>query len=169
MTDATAENAAPLSEEQIKSRAAYSHNLMRAFGSIITVFARSAAHRTRPLAELEALVVPAITSGQFSLAEATHRQNGLVTPIAAVLWANVSAEVDQRLSAEPERFHLERQEWRSGDIVWIVEAVGDKEAVARTLQRQKAGMWKDRPVKIRVRDASGRVSIRVLQVGPESV
>jgi hemolysin-activating ACP:hemolysin acyltransferase len=68
MTEAQPNSPAPLSEQELKSRLAYSHNLMRAYGSILTVLARSAEHRARSLAELEAVVVPAITSGQFSLA-----------------------------------------------------------------------------------------------------
>lgn len=162
MTDPHAQPPAKLSEEDIKRRAVYSHNLMRAFGSVLTVFSRSAEHRAKSLAELEAIVVPAITSGQFSLAEATHRDNGLVTPIAVVLWANVSPEVDARLAAAPEKLTLEPRDWRSGDIVWVVETVGDKSALTQTLQRQKTGMWKERTVKIRARDEDGRLVVRML-------
>ena len=162
MTEASTPAALPLSEEQLKARAAYSHNLMRAYGSILTVLARSAEHRSRSLAELEAVVVPAITAGQFTLAEATHRQNGLVTPIAAVLWANVSPEVDARLAVTPDKPKLEPREWRSGDIVWIIEAVGDRTAVTQTLERQKAGMWKGRAVRIRATDEAERVVARNL-------
>lgn len=162
MTDVSPAAATPLGEAQLKSRAAYSHNLMRAFGSIMTVLARSPAHRTMSLADLERIVVPAITSGQFSLAEATHRENGLVTPIAALLWANVSAEVDARLAASPDKLDLAPRDWRSGDIVWVIEAIGDRTAVARTLERQRAGMWKDRTVRIRSTDERGVTAVRTL-------
>ena len=59
--------------------------------------------------------------------EAAERE---AVPVALVLWARVSAEIDARLSAAPRHpIRLHPNEWQSGDVIWIIDAVGEPKAV----------------------------------------
>jgi hemolysin-activating ACP:hemolysin acyltransferase len=104
------------------------------FGGAISLFMRSPAHRNYTLADLEWALIPALALNQFMIAEA-KLQDGQAIPVALVLWARVSAEVDARLSAAPRYpIRLHPNEWQSGDIIWIVDAVGDPKAVQQGIE-----------------------------------
>ncbi|HJQ61206.1 MAG TPA: toxin-activating lysine-acyltransferase [Vineibacter sp.] len=157
-----------LPAEELQRRAALAKRLAGAFGEIVSVMMRSEPHRLTYLAELEWLVVPAIVSGQFSIADAQSKSHGAVTPVAAVLWASVSPEIDARLSAHPGRpIRLKPAEWKSGDIVWIVEAIGDPRALNPMLKSLRQREWKDRTIKTRTLDAQGRPVVKELQGGDQ--
>jgi hemolysin-activating ACP:hemolysin acyltransferase len=152
-----------LSPEARRNAAALSKAVMATFGQITTVLMRTPEYRGHSLADLEWLVVPAVTSGQFALAEAQSKANGMTAPVGLVLWAHVSAEVDKRLRehiADPVR--LNPAEWKSGDILWVVEAIGDPKIVQAMLQNAAAKDWKDRNVNLRVRGKDGAMRVGVL-------
>jgi cytolysin-activating lysine-acyltransferase len=112
-------------------------------------------------ADLEWLVVPAVLNGQFFIAEAQLKGNGMVAPVGVVLWASVSPAVDQRLAAAPSSpLRLQPAEWRSGEHLWVIEAIGDGDVVQAMLKRKLEKDWTSRTVKMRVRDKAG-----VMQVG----
>lgn len=140
----------------------YSRGVIQAFGAVVAVCCRSKSHRGRTLGDIEQMVRPAILSGQFSLAEATNKKNGMVTPVAAVLWASVSESVDRRLSSgEPAK--LQAVDWKSGNIIWIVDAVGENRMLDAMVKRLREKTWKGRTVKVRARSTNGKLSTRVLQ------
>src|SRR4029079_4132083 len=96
------------------------------FGQVVSVLMRSSQHKHLALTDLEWLVVPALTAGQFAVANMKSKEGGPSVPAAVVLWASVSPEVDQRLSANLSApIRLRPDEWKSGDILWLIEAVGD--------------------------------------------
>lgn len=87
------------------------------------------AHRPYALADLEWCLIPPLALNQFMAAEA-KLPNGQAVPVALVLWARVSAEIDARLSAAPRHpIRLHPNEWQSGDVIWIIDAVGEPKAV----------------------------------------
>jgi hemolysin-activating ACP:hemolysin acyltransferase len=141
-----------------------SRQVSAAFGDIVSVLMRSPGFKAMPLGELEAFVVPAVATGQFSVAQAQLKANGAVAPVGIVLWASVSPEIDQRLTAEPDKpIRLQASEWRSGNVVWIVEAAGDRRVIAAQLKQLKAREWNGRMVKLRVRGQDGRPAVRTLE------
>jgi len=145
--------------------AAASKRLAAVFGEIIAVMMRSKQHRAYSLADMEWLVVPAVLTGQYLLAEARSKTKGMTAPVAVVLWANVSAEVDQRLSAKPDQpVKLAPKEWKSGDIVWIVEAVGEARLIQALLKRLHDKQWAGKTVKLRARDKAGKPQVGTLRV-----
>jgi cytolysin-activating lysine-acyltransferase len=124
---------------------------------------RSSLHKRYPIAALEWLVIPPLLTGQFSIAEARSKQSGASAPVAVALWARVSAEVDKRLSENLDKpMQLRPREWRSGDILWLVEAVGDARVLPQLLKRLGETTFKGREVKIRSRGADGKVTVRSL-------
>src|SRR5262249_50333136 len=105
-----------------KARNTAALRLAVAFSQIVALLMPSPRHKHFSLADLEWLVVPALTSGQYAVAEAKIKDR-LSVPAAAVLWASVSPEVDKRLSeALNSPIRLQPAEWKSGDILWLVEA-----------------------------------------------
>jgi len=113
---------------------------------------RSSQHKHLALTDLEWLVVPPLTAGQFAVADMQSREGGPSVPAAVVLWASVSPEVDQRLAANlSEPIRLRPDEWKSGDILWLIEAVGDGRLLSNFLKTLQEKAFKNRTVRVRVR------------------
>jgi cytolysin-activating lysine-acyltransferase len=156
-----------LPPEELKKRAEVSQRLAATMGRIVRLMSRSPRHRDHKLADVEWLALPAVRTGQCALIEAQSKAHGHVAPVAAVLWARVSAEVDKRLSDKLDGpIRLAPGEWRSGDILWLVDAIGDDRAIAGLVQDLWAREWKGKPVKARLADASGQVKVRL--IGPQA-
>jgi hemolysin-activating ACP:hemolysin acyltransferase len=153
-----------LAPEDIKKRAAAAKHVAASFGEIVTLLMRSAADKTVTLQDLEWMVVPGLLSGQFAVADAQSKETGAVMPVGAVLWAFVSAEVDQRLSGSLEQnVRLQPTEWRSGDIPWIVLAIGDPNVLGGLLQQLSGTVFAKQAPKMRARGADGKVTIGRLE------
>jgi hemolysin-activating ACP:hemolysin acyltransferase len=156
-----------LSKDELRRRATIAKQLSSGFGEIVTLLMRSEAERQRSLADLEWMVVPALMAGQFAIAEAQSKETGAVAPMAAVLWAMVSEDVDRRLSAELDKpIRLQASEWRSGNIPWIVAALGEPNTTGQLLGQLSKNVFKDRPAKLRTRGPDGRAFIGRLEVDP---
>jgi len=136
-----------------------------AFAQIVSVLMRSPHYRHYTLGDLEWLVVPPLTSGQWSVAEAQSKQKGASFPVAVALWARVSAEVDKRLS---ENLHvpirLRPDEWQSGDILWLVDAVGDPRVVPQLLKQLQETAFKGREAKVRAAGKDKKITVGRLGV-----
>ncbi len=129
-----------------------------AFTRITAVLMRSNPYRHSSLSDLEWLVLPPIMTGQFAILDA--QVNGQTVPVALALWASVSAEVDQRLS-DPTlpTLRLKPDEWRSGEILRLIDAVGDGNAIPHLLQRLNEGPFAKREVKMRRAGSQGITTI----------
>lgn len=161
---ASAPASSGLAPDEIKKRANAAKHVAASFGEIVTLMMRSAADKYITLQDLEWMVVPALQSGQFAVAEAQARDTGAVMPVGAVLWAFVSPEVDQRLSNnldQPTR--LQPAEWRSGDIPWIVMAIGEPKLLGGLLQQLSKSIFSRQAPKMRARGADGKVAIGRLE------
>ncbi len=172
MTDQDTETKAgenvQLSEEQISQAQAVAKHAAAAFGEITALMMRTQPYANMPLKNLSWLVGPAITTGQFALAEARDKNTGNTVPVAAVIWAMVSEEIEQKLTAaEKDTQRLEVGDWKSGNIPWIVAAVGDSKVVSTLLERLAKSAFKDEPARIRGRDKDGKMSIGKLRIKSE--
>lgn len=146
-----------LSKEELQKRAQMSKRLSSAFGDIVMLLMRSQSERGRPLSDLEWMLVPAMQTGQFAVAEAQLKETGIVAPLGAVLWANVSPEIDQRLASQLERpMKLEAGDWKSGEIPWIVAAFGEPKAVDQLLRQLSKSVFTEIPAKLRAQDKDGK-------------
>ncbi len=151
-TKVEATDAKPGAEQnaEAKRRAAQSKHLHAAFGEIVGLLMRTTQFKNEPLSRLEEIVVPAIVTGQFTIAEAQSKANGFVTPVAAVIWASVSEEIDRQLSENNgEPVKLASKDWKSGDNPWLILAAGDNRLIKAMLQRVQETVLKGRPLKIR--------------------
>jgi cytolysin-activating lysine-acyltransferase len=146
-----------LPKEELQRRAQMAKQLSSAFGDIVTMLMRSQSERTRTLADLEWMVVPAMQTGQFAVAEAQQKETGMVTPMGVVLWAWVSEAVDKRLSAQLDKpMKLDPGEWKSGEIPWIVAAFGEPTVVNQLFQQLSKSVFTETPAKLRARDKDGK-------------
>jgi cytolysin-activating lysine-acyltransferase len=156
-----------LSKDELRRRAALAKQVSSSFGDIVTLLMRSESERGRTLADLEWMVVPAMQSGQFAVAEAQSKDTGIVAPMGVVLWAMVSAEIDTRLSANIDKpFKLEPTDWRSGDIPWIIAAFGDTKVVGQLFEQLSKTVFAKQPAKLRARGEGGKPFIGRLEPKP---
>jgi cytolysin-activating lysine-acyltransferase len=138
------------------------------FGNIVTVLMQSPHHKDLPLSELAHLVVPALLNNQFNVAEAQNKDTGYTVPAAVALWARVSEDVDKRLVDNiREPIRLSAQEWRSGDIFWLIEVLGDARFIPPMLDQLNNTVFKGKSVKYRTVNTEGIASVKQLQ-NPES-
>lgn len=136
---------------------------MAAYGEIVSVLSRSPAHKSQPLSDLDWLVVPAVITGQFSLAETQSKSNGMIVPIGLVMWASVSADVDRRLAESiAAGIRLKPEEWKSGDILWLVDAIGEPRIIEVMLKRLVQTEWKGRDARMRARTKDGTFKVGVI-------
>ncbi|GJL61948.1 MAG: hypothetical protein NPIRA04_06020 [Nitrospirales bacterium] len=103
-----------------------------AFGEMVALLSRSPIYRHMSLADLEWLVIPALMTNQVTTIRGKLKdQQGLTIPLGLAMWAQVSEDVDKKLEAQKEAnipFRLAPQEWKSGDIPWLLAVVAPKEA-----------------------------------------
>ena len=126
-------------------------------GQIISVFLRSPRHKTYPLTDFEWRVLPAIISGQFRVVQA--QQSDVATPVGVALWASVSPAVDLRLSDLSAPLRLNPDEWRSGEIPWLIELVADTKVQQALLKHLGETVFKGKGIKMRVQGADGKTQI----------
>ena len=155
---------AKLSPEATAKLNSKSKQLSGALGQIITIMMRAKRHQYTFLSDLEWMVLPAITTGQFAIAEQRHKDSGLTSPRAAILWASVSDEVDQRLSANRSgAIRLKPSEWSSGANAWLIDAVGDARAIKMLMDQVLSGPLKTRALKTMVRGPDGKPTVQILR------
>jgi cytolysin-activating lysine-acyltransferase len=133
-------------------------------GQITVILMRTPQHRHTFLSDLEWLVMPAIATNQFMTADHRDSKTGITVPLAVVLWACVSEDVDTRLSSHPEqRVRLKPEEWASGTIPWLVEAAGEPQAIGRLMRDLLERRFPDKDIKTIGRSADGNPCVRLLR------
>jgi|SRR5262245_52717103 cytolysin-activating lysine-acyltransferase len=143
---------------------AASARLLFRLGEIVSVLMRSPQFRAVPLGEIQALVLPPLMSGQYLVAEARSKSRGFITPVAVALWAKVSKEVDKRLSENLNTpIKLAPNEWKSGDIPWLIALTGNAQAIAPMLKKFQETTLKGQPLKMRSRAKDGKTVVSTFQ------
>jgi hemolysin-activating ACP:hemolysin acyltransferase len=158
--------AQPAGADPQQGQAASTRLLFR-LGEIVSVMMRAPQFRAMPLAEIQALVLPPLMSGQYLVAEARSKSRGFITPVAVALWAKVSKEVDKRLSESLDKpIRLAPDEWKSGDIAWLIVLAGNAQAIAPMLKKFQEATLKGQPLKMRSRAKDGRTVVSTFQAKP---
>lgn len=143
-----------------KRRAARSARQFISLGKIVSVLMRHSQFRQHTLADVEGLVVPAVLHDQFLIAEAQSKESELTAPVAVALWASVSAEIDHRLCQDLDQpFRLAANEWKSGDIAWLVALAGDARVINPLLKQLQETTLKGRPLKMRGKGKDGKAVV----------
>lgn len=138
-----------LAPEELKRHAAVAKHVASTFGETVALLMHSPHYKHHSLADLEWLVMPALLTGQFSITTAQAKKNGSVAPVGVVLWAQVSAEIDKRLNEGVSwPLRLKPQDWKSGEIIWVIAAVGDERVIKDIFKRLQEKEWGNRPAKV---------------------
>lgn len=154
----------PLPPEELERRKQASRQMAATVGDITGLLAMSPRHQDHKLSDLRWLVLPAVRTGQYAVTDVQSTSRGYTFPAAMVLWASVSAEVDKRLSQDLQTpIRLSPREWKSGNILWLVDAVGEDKVVASMVKRLRQNEWKGRPLKARVVGANGETRVKVIE------
>jgi len=152
-----------LDHEEAKGRMPTARKVSAIFGDVVTLLMRTPQYKGLSLTDLDWLVVPALLSGQVSVATAQSKTNGVMMPVGAVLWASVSADIDKRLAAQPgEAIRLAPKEWTSGNIVWVAAGAGDGRVLSAMLKRLSTKEWAGKEVRIMVRAKDGKPVVATL-------
>jgi hemolysin-activating ACP:hemolysin acyltransferase len=131
------------------------------FTQVVSLMMRSPLSKEYRLTDLEWLVLPALQRDQFKIAEATT--GDVSVPAGFLLWAKVSPEVDKRLSETSNTpMRLMPDEWNSGEIVWVIETVGDPRALKELLKHVRDTVAPGRDVKFRTTSREGKASVASL-------
>ena len=157
--------AAPVTDEEkeLRARRALGAKMVAAsFGEIVSVLMRSGSYKHFSLSDLEWLVVPPVLTQQFVLAEARKGEDGISAPIAVALWASVSDEVDKKLMAMTSGpLKLRPDEWKSGEILWLIDAIGPQQVLTGMVDNLQKNVFKGRPLKVRSRDEDGKPIVKI--------
>jgi cytolysin-activating lysine-acyltransferase len=160
-----AENGAPgvaenggLNQDAAQQRALVAKSRFTALGEIIAVFMDAPGFKTMPLSDVQNLVMPAVLAGQFRVGQTPPDRTGVSVPVAVVLWACVSEELDRRLSQNQD-FVLKSNEWKSGGIPWLIAAAGDQRVLAQMLDHVQTTVLEGKKFKMRAKDSTGKITI----------
>ena len=147
--------------EKVRREAAQLRNAL-AFTQIVGVMMSSSHYKKYTVADLEWLVIPPVLAGQFRIGEAKPKE-GITLPVAVVLWARVSAEVDKRLmETETLAVRLKPEDWTSGDILWLLHAAGETRFVRHVVEQLSKTTFKGHEVKVLGRDRDGKPKVHLL-------
>jgi cytolysin-activating lysine-acyltransferase len=151
---------APVRELDPEEKAASLRSAAAALGEVTSLIMRSPDHAHFTLPDLEWLVVPAIVNRQFLIVRAPTAAEAFPLPVAVVLWANVTAQIDALMTQDlSRRIKLTAQERQSGDIVWMTDLIGERTLVNAAVTQLRARELKGRPIKLVHRETDGSLSL----------
>lgn len=143
--------------------AALGNERLRVLGQIVGLLTRSQPHQSMTIGDVKSGLIAPIMLGQYVLAGRPQEDGAGSPPVAALLWARVSDTVDARLTAaKSARIDLAPGEWKSGDIVWLTEAVGDLRLVPKMVARLRATDPTIRAIRVASPSNGGTITVRTL-------
>lgn len=152
-----------------RPREARQARMAESFSQVVAVLMRDTNFRNLKIGDLEWLVLPPIMAGQFRLGHAARpaderaREGGVSIPVALVLWARVSAQIDKTFSEELDKpMQLRPNQWASGDHIWIMATAGDRRVLPHFLKELARTVFKGQTVKMRTRSGEGKVVVKRL-------
>lgn len=148
--------------EDMRRQAIVATRQSLAFGHVVSLLMQSPLYRHYAVADLEWLAVPPLLTGTFAIAEARPQADGPSFPVAAVLWACVSPDVDKRLTENVSGpIRLRPDEWRSGEQLWVIAVAGDPKVASGLVQQLSTSTFKGR-AKICAAGPDGKVTVQSL-------
>ena len=151
-------------DEIAAQAAAIATKVAATFGQAVGLLMRSGQHKHYSLTDLEWLLVPPLLLNQFTLLSGKPKDGpDVAVPLGLALWAKVSAEVDEKLSANlTHPIKLRPDEWASGDIHWLIDIIGAPDAGKVMVAQLRQNALQGKALKLRVKDKAGKVEVRTL-------
>ena len=117
-------------------------------GEIVWLMSQSQLHKQLFIADTEWLVMTPMLLQQFRLFYDKQK------PVGVIFWASVSEEVEARLAAGTTR--MRPQDWKSGDRLWVVEAIAPFGGAEEMVKDLKAKVFPERQIKVLAVGPKGR-------------
>jgi cytolysin-activating lysine-acyltransferase len=135
-----------------------------ALGEAVSILMRAPKYKAMPLESLRLQVVPAITHEQYLIARVNAREGQQQVPAGLLMWASVSAEVDQRLRAQPQQpIWLRFEEWKSGPHLWLVDLIAPTALAGAMLKDLDEKIGRDQPIAARIAAPDGSTKIMTVK------
>jgi hemolysin-activating ACP:hemolysin acyltransferase len=151
----------PLSLVEVQDSIDRSRPALIALGEITAVLMQRREFRKMTLPMLEAVATPAITHKQFMILTAHSEPPQASAPVAVILWAMVSPEIDRRLmQSRDSKDALRSNEWKTGDIPWIMVLAGNESGTAMLLDKARRGQFAGKTAKMYAWEAKDKVTVR---------
>lgn len=109
-------------------------------GEILWLMSMTPSHRYFFVADMEWLVMTPVVLAQFRM-----YRDDKGKPVAVVLWAKVSEEVEKRLEEGTTR--LAPQDWNSGDRYWLVDVISPQPLGEKLIDDLKQTVFKGKSFK----------------------
>lgn len=103
------------SSQQQSAPAVPKKTVSQVLGEVTWLLTQSPVHKQLFISDLEWFVMPAVLLEQFRIF------HGEQHPVGVALWARVSEDTDARLRSGA--FKLRPDEWKGGDIPWLIELI----------------------------------------------
>jgi hemolysin-activating ACP:hemolysin acyltransferase len=127
------------------------------FGAVAYVLSSSAEYKDMTLERIKRIISPAIRNHQLLVGHETS--GALPVPVAAVLWAKVTDELDRVLMQNCNALeYLSPKAWESGNKVWVMVSAGRQRAVERLLQIL-IERYVGQSIRMRVRSRNGYIAV----------
>ena len=133
-----------------------SKTLSNVLGEIVWLMTRSVNHRYFFVTDLEWMVLQPVSLGQFRVF------HGDEFPVGVFFWAYVNEDVEKRLSEGIVR--LSPDEWKSGDRLWLVDAITPFGNVQQMLDDLIKNVFPTTPFKYLQRDEKGNFIVKTSEV-----
>lgn len=112
--------------------------------------------------------IPQNENGDGASAEGATPITGPRIPVGLALWAKVSPEVDEKLSANLNApVKLRPDEWRSGEVNWIIDVLGDEKIMQSLYAKLKGDVFKGQTFKVRAQNKEGKRVVTEVTGGVE--
>jgi hemolysin-activating ACP:hemolysin acyltransferase len=136
------------------------------YGKILSILGRQKPFAEMRLGQIAAMIGPAVDAGLFAIADGQPKdESGPAIPIAFVIWARVSEEIDKKLSESLEgTVALTPQEWTSGNIHWLMLSVGPQHPIDAILKTVSQELPTGQSFKMRFTDKDGQQKVGFFSV-----
>jgi cytolysin-activating lysine-acyltransferase len=134
--------------------------LSNVLGEIVWLMTRSTNHRYFFIADLEWMVLQPVALGQFRIFY------GEKHPVGVLFWAHVNEEVEERLKTGITK--LSPADWRSGDKLWLIDAVTPFGSVQNMVDDLIQNVFPDEPFKYLQRDDQGKLMIKEAKLSSDT-
>ncbi|MBY3255810.1 toxin-activating lysine-acyltransferase [Rhizobium laguerreae] len=139
-----------LSEETKKKLAGAKAALQSTFGQVVLAMSSVPRYRSQMLSDLHHLVVDPLINDRIAIA--TPKAVTGIEPPAIAIWATVSSEVDARIAEQAKAgvfpIRLKPEDWKSGDIVWLLDVIAPTRELATMVLTQFHQVAKQDSIKI---------------------
>jgi cytolysin-activating lysine-acyltransferase len=111
-------------------------NLHRIFGQVALALSQVPQYRNMPASEFTQAILEPLIQDRLLVAHSAKDSDPATDGglLGIALWASVSATVDAKIRTQIKEkvfpVRLQRDEWKSGDTVWLLDVIAPNEAAA---------------------------------------